>query len=77
MCGADHVNVEAWDYYALLRPPVPSLPRRSATCYVAGYVPLTEVTTPIDLGVAEITKAYNGWGIPDALIAHIFGLDPS
>ncbi len=75
-CGANHVNVEAWDYYALLRPPVMSLPRRSATCYIAGYVPLTEVTTPIDLDVAEIAKAYNGWRIPDALIAHIFALGP-
>jgi hypothetical protein len=35
------------------------------------------VTTPIDLDVAEIARAYNGWGIPDALIAHIFGLGPS
>lgn len=75
-CGARHVNVEAWDYYALVRPPVMSLPRHASMCYVAGYIAITQVTTPIDIEVAEIARAYNGWSIPDALIAHIFAVGP-
>ncbi len=75
-CGTDHVNVEAWDSYALLRPPVMGLPRRSPTCYVAGYVPLTDVSTPIGIDAAEIAKVYNGWSIPDGLIAHVFDVGP-
>jgi hypothetical protein len=70
-CGADRVNVEAWYYFAIFRPPVMALPRTSSACQVAGYIALTGATVPIDSSAAGLASAYDGWHIPTALVDHI------
>ncbi len=70
-CRGDHVNVEAWDYFARIHAPIMGLPRRLTVCQVAKYIGTYYVSGPISYAVFELANVYNAWHVPAALAAHI------
>jgi hypothetical protein len=70
-CHGHHVNVEAWDYFALIHAPIMGLPRHQTVCQVAKYIGLHYVSGPISYSVFELANVYNGWHVPAGLAAHI------
>lgn len=70
------MNVEAWDYFARDRFAVMSLPRESSECQVAESIKTPFVTAPINDSGFELANAYNNWGVPEGLVAHILVSTP-
>jgi hypothetical protein len=70
-CYGTHVNVEAWDYFALIHAPIMRLARHQTICQVAKYIGLYYVSGPISYSAFELANVYNGWHVPGALAAHI------
>jgi len=70
------VNVEAWDYFALLHLDVMSLPKGRSECQVVQYIKTPFVSAPINDSGFELANAYNNWKVPEGLVAHILVSTP-
>ncbi|MGH9917295.1 MAG: hypothetical protein ACRD6W_00255 [Nitrososphaerales archaeon] len=70
-CRGEHVNVEAWDYFALSHPPIMRLARGLSVCQVAPFIDLDYISGPIAYSIFELANVYNGWHVPDGLAAHL------
>jgi hypothetical protein len=75
-CRSTHVNVEAWDYFALSHSAIMGLPREQSVCQVARHIGLDYVSGPVSYSVFELANVYNGWHVPGGLAAHILVGNP-
>ena len=75
-CHSKHVNVEAWDYFARLRPKIMRLPRSATVCQVARSIGSGYVSGPVNYSRFILARAYNGWHVPDGLAGHILAENP-
>jgi hypothetical protein len=77
ICGRNHVNVEAWDYFERNDFfPIMSLPRNAPECEIASFIKEHFVSTPINDSAFQLANAYNGWRFPEGLAAHILVSTP-
>jgi hypothetical protein len=75
-CRSTHVNVEAWDYFALGHHQIMGLPRHQSVCQVARYIGLDYISNPVNYSAFELANVYNGWHVPGGLAAHILVGNP-
>jgi hypothetical protein len=75
-CHGDHVDVEAWDFYAALHAPVMRLPRNLSACRVVPYVVSRGLSTPEEIAAFELADVYNGWHVPLGYATHVLNVGP-
>jgi hypothetical protein len=75
-CYGTHVNVEAWDFYAALRPPIMRLPRGLSTCQVVPHLVNRGLSTPENISAFVLANVYNGWHVPFGFVQHAFNVGP-
>jgi hypothetical protein len=68
-CYGTHVNVEAWDFYAALRPAVMRLPRNLSTCQVVPHL-VSPLSIPENISAFVLANVYNGWHVPIGFVQH-------
>jgi hypothetical protein len=75
-CHDSHLNVEAWDFYAALRPPTMRLRRNLSACQVAAHIPGARMSTPEDISAFKLANIYYGWHVPIGLVDHVLDVGP-